>query len=263
MSSLHPEQCDLCYTLKFDTYCRKCDRHLCNSCNHGHACRDDAGLLAEQVKQKESYRRTDRTDPLIAKYVCNEHRSEYNRFCGTCGQVLCRDCCVNEHIDHQIEAIPVAFSKCSTIVKRSLQNISDDIETATKLITALQDIVSEQAFIKQIRDIQDFVTQLQTTLIDATREKQKEEKSKVVQYIQELEQCINVWDKNKDKLNDIARNINAVPFLLGFSIYLNHHEKTDFPESIQTDFLPYERLLYYEELVEKDIGCLLEFLSSV
>jgi hypothetical protein len=68
MDSFHPEQCDLCFNLKFDTYCDKCFRHLYNSCNHGHACRDEAGLIAEKDKQKQSYKREDRKDPLIIKY---------------------------------------------------------------------------------------------------------------------------------------------------------------------------------------------------
>ncbi|CAC5400648.1 unnamed protein product [Mytilus coruscus] len=143
MDSMHPEQCDLCFTLRYDTYCSKCTRHLCNACNHGHACKDEAGLIADAGKQKDSYKVNRRKNPCIIKYVCDEHKSEYNRFCGTCGDVICQDCCSNIHVEHDIESIPTAWTKCAAIVRSLLTNLNHDIETAVKLVTDLHDIISE------------------------------------------------------------------------------------------------------------------------
>ncbi|CAC5390091.1 unnamed protein product [Mytilus coruscus] len=263
MDSIHPEQCDLCFTLRYDTYCSKCTRHLCNACNHGHACKDDARLIADAEKQTNSYKVKSRKDPCIIKHVCDEHKSEYNRFCGTCGAVLCQDCCSNKHADHDIESIPTAWTKCAAIVRSLLTNLNHDIETAVKLVTDLHDIISETENEKQIQDVKDLIKKLETTLIDVVQEKQREEKKIVPEYIADLENCIKAWDKNRDKLGPVANEMNSVPFLLGFSDYVHDHENMNFPEAIETNFLPHDRILHYEEFVEKDVASMLEFLSSV
>ncbi|CAC5361577.1 unnamed protein product [Mytilus coruscus] len=263
MDSIHPEQCDLCFTLRYDTYCSKCTRHLCNACNHGHACKDDAGLIASAGKKKDLYKVNSRKDPCIIKYVCDEHKSEYNRFCGTCGDVICQDCCSNKHAEHDIESIPTAWTKCVAIVRSLLTNLSHDIETAVKLVTDLHDIISETENKKQIQDVKDLIKKLETTLIDGVQEKQREENKIVTEYISDLENCIKAWDKNRDKLGPVANEMNSVPFLLGFSDYVHDHENVNFPEAIETNFLPHDRILHYEEFVEKDVASILEFLSSV
>ncbi|VDI41420.1 Hypothetical predicted protein [Mytilus galloprovincialis] len=263
MDSIHPEQCDLCFTLRYDTYCSKCSRHLCNACNHGHACKDEAGLIADAAKQKDSYKVNSRKNPCVIKYVCDEHNCEYNRFCGTCGDVICQDCCSNKHADHDIESIPTAWTKCAAIVRSLLTNLNHDIETAVKLVTDLHDIISETENRKQIQDVTDLIKKLETTLIDVVQEKQREEKKIVKEYISDLENCIKAWDKNRDKLGPVANEMNSVPFLLGFSDYVHDHENMNFPEAIETNFLPHDKILHYEEFVEKDVASLLEFLSSV
>lgn len=263
MESFHPEQCDLCFNLKFDTYCDKCFRHLCNSCNHGHACRDEAGLIAEKAKQKQSYKREDRKDPLIIKYECSEHKSEYNRFCGTCGVVLCQICCSNEHVGHSIESVSTASTKCAGIVRDLLNNLNHDIETAVKLVTDLQDIISETERKKQVQDVKDLVQRLETTLENAIVEKQNEEERIVSAYIKELEKCINAWDKNSGKLTPVGNQMKSIPFLLGFSDYVHDHENLDFPEAIDANFLQHQRVLHYEDLIEKEMTEVVEFVSSV
>ncbi|XP_071125285.1 uncharacterized protein [Mytilus edulis] len=263
MDSIHPEQCDLCFTLRYETYCSKCSRHLCNACNHGHACKDEAGLIADAAKQKDSYKVNSRKNPCVIKYVCDEHNCEYNRFCGTCGDVICQDCCSNKHADHDIESIPTAWTKCAAIVRSLLTNLNHDIETAVKLVTDLHDIISETENKKQIQDVKDLIKKLETTLIDVVQEKQREEKKVVTEYISDLENCIKAWDKNRDKLGPVANEMSSVPFLLGFSDYVHDHENMNFPEAIETNFLPHDRILHYEEFLEKDVASILEFISSV
>jgi hypothetical protein len=76
------------------------------------------------------------------------------------------------------------------------QNVRDrehnhyyDIETAVKLATDLQDIISETEKKKQVQDVKDLVQRLETTLENAIVEKQNEEERIVSAYIKELEKC--------------------------------------------------------------------------
>jgi uncharacterized protein YjcR len=48
-----------------------------------------------------------------------------------------------------------------------LNNLNHDIETAVKLVTDLQDIISETEKKKQVQDVTDLVQRLETTLENA------------------------------------------------------------------------------------------------
>ena len=93
-----------------------------------------------------------------------------------------------------------------------LNNLNHDIETAVKLVTDLQDIISETEKKKQVQDVTDLVQRLETTLENAIVEKQNEEERIVSAYIKELEKCINAWDKNRDKLTPLDNEMKSTRF---------------------------------------------------
>ena len=93
-----------------------------------------------------------------------------------------------------------------------LNNLNHDIETAVKLVTDLQDIISETEKKKQVQDVTDLVQRLETTLENAIVEKQNEEERIVSAYIKELEKCINAWDKNRDKLTSLDNEMKSTRF---------------------------------------------------
>ena len=93
-----------------------------------------------------------------------------------------------------------------------LNNLNHDIETAVKLVTDLQDIISETEKKKQVQDVTDLVQRLETTLENAMVEKQNEEERIVSAYIKELEKCINAWDQNRDKLTPLDNEMKSTRF---------------------------------------------------
>ena len=67
----------------------------------------------------------------------------------------------------------------------------------------------------------------------------------------------------KKKLAPVGNEMKSIPFLLGFSDYVHDHENLYFPEAIDTNFLQHQRVLHYEDLIEKEMTEVVEFVSSV
>jgi hypothetical protein len=144
-----------------------------------------------------------------------------------------------------------------------LNNLNHDIETAVKLVTDLQDIISETEKKKQVQDVTDLVQRLETTLENAIVEKQNEEERIVSAYIKELEKCINAWDKNRDKLTSLDNEMKSTRFYSDSVIMFTITKILIFLRQLIRIFCNIKSVLHYEDLIEKEMTEVVEFVSSV
>ena len=144
-----------------------------------------------------------------------------------------------------------------------LNNLNHDIETAVKLVTDLQDIISETEKKKQVQDVTDLVQRLETTLENAIVEKQNEEERIVSAYIKELEKCINAWDKNRDKLTPLDNEMKSTRFYSDSVIMFTITKILIFLRQLIRIFCNIKSVLHYEDLIEKEMTEVVEFVSSV
>ena len=75
---------------------------------------------------------------------CSKHPTkELDLYCETCEELVCRDCTVRIHRDHQYDLVSDAFQKHKNVLVRSLQPVERQLDTVTKSLQQL-DIQCQQ-----------------------------------------------------------------------------------------------------------------------
>ena len=69
---------------------------------------------------------------------CSKHPTkELNLYCETCEELVCRDCTVRIHRDHQYDLVTDAFQKHKDVLVASLQPVKQQLDTVTKSLQQL------------------------------------------------------------------------------------------------------------------------------
>ena len=69
---------------------------------------------------------------------CSKHPTkELDLYCETCEELVCRDCTVRVHRDHQYDLVTDAFQKHKDVLVTSLQPVEQQLDTVTKSLQQL------------------------------------------------------------------------------------------------------------------------------
>ena len=106
---------------------------------------------------------------------CSKHSTkELDLYCETCEELVCRDCTVRVHRDHQYDLVTDAFQKHKDVLVTSLQPVEQQLDTVTKslqqLDTQCQQITDQRdalvgKILKTIRQLQEALEVRKTELI--------------------------------------------------------------------------------------------------
>ena len=106
---------------------------------------------------------------------CSKHPTkELDLYCETCEELVCRDCTVRIHRDHQYDLVTDAFQKHKEILVTSLQPVEQHLDTVTKslqqLDTQCQQITDQREALlvnihKTIQQLQEALEVRKTELI--------------------------------------------------------------------------------------------------
>ena len=106
---------------------------------------------------------------------CSKHPTkELDLYCETCEELVCRDCTVRIHRDHQYDLVTDAFQKHKDVLVTSLQPVEQQLDTVTKslqqLDTQCQQITDQREalvgkILKTIRQLQEALEVRKTELI--------------------------------------------------------------------------------------------------
>ena len=106
---------------------------------------------------------------------CSKHPTkELDLYCETCEELVCRDCTVRIHRDHQYDLVTDAFQKHKDVLVASLQPVEQQLDTVTKslqqLDTQCQQITDQRETLvgnihKTIRQLQEALEVRKTELI--------------------------------------------------------------------------------------------------
>ena len=106
---------------------------------------------------------------------CSKHPTkELDLYCETCEELVCRDCTVRVHRDHQYDLVTDAFQKHKDVLVTSLQPVEQQLDTVTKslqqLDTQCQQITDQREALvgnihKTIRQLQEALEVRKTELI--------------------------------------------------------------------------------------------------
>ena len=141
-----PQQvkCDACTVANANGYCKDCCKFLCMSCfdlhktfdvmsNHKLSNLDEVATSASQLipaKQEKAMN-------------CSKHDDPLRIFCETCQELICRDCTVRIHRDHEYDTITDSYHKHRQVLETSLNPVNKLIDSVAIALTDLNNRKSE------------------------------------------------------------------------------------------------------------------------
>ena len=120
-------------------YCRTCSSNLCQFCNehhkrsrrfHGHKTVTVAKLRSN--KDVNIY-------PKFISLVCKDHNIELLFYCETCEQLVCKQCVIKKHYDHNYSNARIQACKCqieleaTAAVKTVVEDLSEARDTVDEI----------------------------------------------------------------------------------------------------------------------------------
>ena len=140
-----PQQvtCDNCTTANATGYCKDCSKFLCQKCMDVH--KIWAPIAHHQLTSLDEVTASDvsSTSQLLAPakqeatLTCSSHNKKMKLYCETCDSVICRDCTVRTHKDHEYDLVSASYPKHKEALEKSLNPVKGKIVGLKKVLSAL------------------------------------------------------------------------------------------------------------------------------
>ena len=137
VSSSEQTMCNKCKKYEAVGFCRTCG-FACQRCKELHQDWDeykthefiDLDTLTGDV--------TTLVPPLKKTLFCATHPSKKAKlYCETCEELICRDCIVRVHRDHQYDLVPESFAKQEKVIVDSLKPVEEQIATLERAVESV------------------------------------------------------------------------------------------------------------------------------
>ena len=130
--------CDNCTTTNATGYCKECAKFLCPKCIDVHKIwapiADHMITSLDEVATSAS-----KLLPKKQEIKCSTHNEPLRIFCETCEELICHDCTVRIHRDHDYDLISDCYAKHCQKLETSLKSVRDKVTAVTDVLTALTD----------------------------------------------------------------------------------------------------------------------------
>ena len=132
--------CDNCTAANATGYCNDCNQLLCTECIGMH--KKWARFASHQITSLDEVKSSPQaiaSSKEEAPLICPipSHDEPLKIYCETCDSVICRDCTVRTHKDHEYDLISASYTKHCEELKHSLNPVKKKIETFKKVLSAL------------------------------------------------------------------------------------------------------------------------------
>ena len=115
-------QCEKCKKCVAINFCRNCGKLICARCieTHQEWLSSHEVITIDQLEEDM----TQLVPPKRKVMFCSKHPTkELDLYCETCEELVCRDCTVCIHRDHQYDLVTDAFQKHKEVLVASLQPV--------------------------------------------------------------------------------------------------------------------------------------------
>ena len=145
-----PQQvtCDVCTVANANGYCKDCNQFLCQSCHDTH--KKFGANIHHQLMSLDEVA-TSASQLIYGKQEkamnCSKHDDQLRIFCETCQEVICRDCTIGDHKNHDCIPIKDSYDKHHQVLETSLNPVKkmmDDIINVLTALTKRENEVKEQ-----------------------------------------------------------------------------------------------------------------------
>ena len=168
-------KCEKCSENDAANFCRDCGQFICRTCSKIH--QTWAELSTHEVISLDRLEGdvTQLVPPTKKVTYCSKHPTkESDLYCETCEELICRDCIVRVHRDHQYDLITDAYPKHKNVITDHLQPVKQQLGVVNEAIESLdtrrqqisdQRMAIEANIHKTIRRLQEALEERKTELI--------------------------------------------------------------------------------------------------
>ena len=140
-----PQQvtCDNCTTANATGYCKDCSKFLCTKCDGIHKGWGPTSNHKLTSLDEVTASDVSSTSQLLAPakqeapLTCSTHNKKMKLYCETCDSVICRDCTVRTHKDHEYDLVSASYPKHKEALEKSLNPVKGKIVGLKKVLSAL------------------------------------------------------------------------------------------------------------------------------
>ena len=165
-------QCEKCKKRVATSFCRNCGKFICAKCTETHQEWEEFSSHEVITLSQLEGDVAQLVPPKKKVMFCSKHSTkELDLYCETCEELVCRDCTVRIHRDHQYDLVTDAFQKHKDVLVTSLQPVEQQLDTVTKslqqLDTQCQQITDQREALvgNIIRQLQEALEVRKTELI--------------------------------------------------------------------------------------------------
>ena len=134
--------CDNCTTTNATGYCKECTKFLCQECIDVH--KKWAPIADHKITSlDEVVTSASKLLPMKKEMKCSTHNKRLKIFCGTCEELICQDCTVRIHRDHDYDLVSDCYPKHCQKLEVNLKSVSDKVTAVTNVLTALTERENE------------------------------------------------------------------------------------------------------------------------
>ena len=198
--------CDVCDVNNADRYCKQCAKFLCPQCLHHHnnwKPNVSHQIISLDEVASSAYLLTQaKPDPTM---ICSDHDKPLDIFCNTCQQLICRDCTVKKHKDHNYDLVTDTYKQHKdAIVQSSLRLLNKEfnrLQEARLILVTRKNKISQQCE-TAIEEIGHTITQIKNHLDETGRKLKKDATLALKRKDCVLDQQIKEIDKAIDQVSE-------------------------------------------------------------
>ena len=132
-------RCDKCGEGEVQGFCRDCGQFICQHCIDVHHKWKE--LQGHEISSLDEVQETasKMVAPKKVSSMCSKHTTEPIKiYCETCDELICRDCTVKTHRDHNYDLIPDIFPKHRDAILACLGHIKSELASVGYTISRLK-----------------------------------------------------------------------------------------------------------------------------
>ena len=168
--------CELCKSRgKAEAFCRQCERFVCACCVSTHdnlassTFRGHVIVTLEQLKVGGA-RNVVASEAYPRK--CPEHDEPLKVFCFTCNRLICRDCIVDGHCDHDHKFVRKAAPECRDKLRASLAPLQ---RGNTDILSAMETVAKRaKEILENQSSVEDVIERSFDELIEALKQRKRQ-----------------------------------------------------------------------------------------
>ena len=168
--------CELCKSSgKAEAFCRQCERFVCAGCVNTHdnlarsTFRGHVIVTLEQLKVGGAREVVASAAP---PRKCPEHDEPLKVFCFTCNRLICRDCVIDGHFDHDHKFVRKAAPECRDKLRASLAPLQ---RGNTDILSAVDTVAKrENEILEKQSSMEDVIGRSIDEMIEALKQRKRQ-----------------------------------------------------------------------------------------